>query len=239
MVPIYMDSLSKKREIAIKVITFITIILLLFNSTSTKVESEEEEELPPIVVAPMKQETAATAFPEKFWMNYDSHIELLAISNQKNTSKELESQVSIESPAPTEQAKKKEKKNSAETSKHKETTKKNVEKSTKKTKTEYSWAGSVLTAKSGVNYGPTGKETYYNLPMDGVVKIMHSKGFEGKYWVREDGVKMFGDYIMVAANLERFPRGTIVKTSLGLAIVSDTGSFAESNPTQLDIAVTW
>jgi hypothetical protein len=50
---------------------------------------------------------------------------------------------------------------------------------------------------------------------------------------------MLGPYVMVAANLNLFPRGTTVECSLGTALVCDTGGFAESNPTQLDIAVNW
>lgn len=57
------------------------------------------------------------------------------------------------------------------------------------------------------------------------------------YWVRDDGAKMLGNYIMVAANLNLRPRGTLIETSLGTGIVCDTGGFAVSNPTQLDIAV--
>lgn len=99
-----------------------------------------------------------------------------------------------------------------------------------------------LTSWLGVFDGPSGKETYYNLPMAGVVEIMRSLGYseeEWPYWEREDGCKMLGDYIMVAAHLGLRPRGTIVETSLGLGIVADTGAFAEWNNTQLDIAVTW
>ena len=44
---------------------------------------------------------------------------------------------------------------------------------------------------------------------------------------------------MVAANLGLRPYGTIVATSLGAGIVVDTGTFASSNRTQLDIAVAW
>lgn len=102
-----------------------------------------------------------------------------------------------------------------------------------------SWNGSVLSASAGVNYGPTGKETYYNLDMSGVVSIMRSMGNNDEYWVRADGCKMLGNYIMVAANLNMFPRGSLVETSLGTGIVCDTGSFASENPTQLDIATTW
>lgn len=102
-----------------------------------------------------------------------------------------------------------------------------------------SWNGSVLSASAGVNYGPTGKETYYNLDMSGVVSIMRSMGNNDEYWIRGDGCKMLGNYIMVAANLNVFPRGSLVETSLGTGIVCDTGGFASGNATQLDIATTW
>ena len=104
---------------------------------------------------------------------------------------------------------------------------------------EHRWKGPVLSKGRGVNYGPSGKETYYNLNMSGVVNIMRGMGNTDEYWVREDGCKMLGDYIMVAANLDLHPRGSIVETSLGEGIVCDTGGFAQNNPTQLDIAVTW
>ena len=99
--------------------------------------------------------------------------------------------------------------------------------------------GSVLTMSGGVNYYYDQKETYYNLNMDGVVSIAHDQGIEGEYWVREDGCKMLGDYIMVAANLDVHPRGSLVPTSLGMGVVVDTGGFAAGNPTQVDIAVDW
>ena len=102
-----------------------------------------------------------------------------------------------------------------------------------------SWGGSVLTASAGVNQGPSGKETYYNLNMSGVVDIMRNMGNNDEYWVRDDGVKMLGDYVMVAANLDEHPRGSLVESSLGTAIVCDTGGFAYSNPQQLDIATAW
>lgn len=104
------------------------------------------------------------------------------------------------------------------------------------------WDGPVLTKGKGVNMGPSGKETYYNLNMGGVVRIMRGMGFseaEYPYWVREDGAKMLGPYVMVAANLRVHPRGSVVECSLGRAMVCDTGGFARSNPYQLDIATAW
>lgn len=97
----------------------------------------------------------------------------------------------------------------------------------------------VLNRTLGTVMGPSGKETFYNLDMGGVIAIMQSMGYYADYWVREDGVKMYGDYIMVAANLSIRPKGTLVQTSLGMGIVVDTGAFAATNPYQLDIATTW
>lgn len=102
-----------------------------------------------------------------------------------------------------------------------------------------SWNGSTLTPSAGVNYGPSGKETYYNLDMSGVVSIMRGMGNNDSYWVRGDGCKMLGNYIMVAANLSVHPRGSLVETSLGTGIVCDTGGFAAGNANQLDIATSW
>ncbi len=103
----------------------------------------------------------------------------------------------------------------------------------------YTYSGPVLTAWLGTVQGPSGKETYYNLDMGGVISIMNSMGYSYSYWIREDGCKMFGDYIMCAANLDVHPRGSLVETSLGTAIVCDTGGFAYINPYQVDIATTW
>ena len=72
--------------------------------------------------------------------------------------------------------------------------------------------------------------------MSGCVSIMRSLGNSDEYWIRSDGCKMLGDYIMCAANLSIYPRGSLVETSLGTAIVVDTG-YLDSN--QIDIAVSW
>ena len=104
---------------------------------------------------------------------------------------------------------------------------------------EGKWNGQRLNRVLGTINGPSGKETYYNLNMDGVIAIMRRMGNNDPYWIREDGVKMLGDYVMVAANLHLRPRGSYVLTSLGMGIVCDTGGFARRNPYQLDIAVNW
>ncbi|MBR3357078.1 MAG: hypothetical protein IKG46_04545 [Solobacterium sp.] len=101
------------------------------------------------------------------------------------------------------------------------------------------WDGTVLNPRNGAIIGPSGKETYYNLPMQGVINIMRAAGFNYEYWVRSDGVKMYGDYVMIAADLSIRPRGSLVPTSLGMGIVCDTGTFIYTNPTQIDIAVAW
>ena len=103
----------------------------------------------------------------------------------------------------------------------------------------YYWSEEVLSPDTGRINGPSGEETYYNLDMSWCVSMMKSVGYEYEEYVREDGVKMFGPYVMCAANLDIRPKGTILPSSLGMAIVVDTGGFAEYNPYQLDIAVAW
>lgn len=96
---------------------------------------------------------------------------------------------------------------------------------------------STLNESNGVFYYNGFKETYYNLNMASVVSTMKRLGYDYEYWVRADGVKMFGDYIIVAADLNLYPRGTLLETSLGTAIVCDTGSAIVGNV--LDVAVSW
>lgn len=104
------------------------------------------------------------------------------------------------------------------------------------------WNGQSLSPSAGAINGPSGRETYYNLNMSGVISIMRGMGFSEKeypYAVRSDGVKTLGGYVMVAANLSIRPKGTLIETSLGTGIVVDTGGFAAHNKTQLDIATAW
>lgn len=99
-----------------------------------------------------------------------------------------------------------------------------------------------LTSSLGRVWGPAGEETFYNLEMRGVVSIMRGLGFDEQnypYWVRDDGVKMLGDYVIVAADLDIRPRGSLIDTSVGKGLVCDTGGFIYSNSEQLDIATTW
>ena len=96
-----------------------------------------------------------------------------------------------------------------------------------------------LTPEGGIFYFGNQLETYYNLDMSVIVQVAHSNGISGEYWVREDGCKMLGSYIMLACNRDVHPYGSIVETSLGTGISLDTGGFAANNPYQVDIATTW
>ena len=107
---------------------------------------------------------------------------------------------------------------------------------------EDSYTGPILDPVIGSVEGPSGKETYYNLPMDYVVEIMRDLEYSEEdfpYWVREDGCKMFGPYIMCAADLSTRPKGTVLMSSLGPCMVCDTGEFVNWNSRQIDIAVNW
>ena len=104
------------------------------------------------------------------------------------------------------------------------------------------WTGKPLTASSGVRLGPSGKETWYNLPMDKVIKSMRNRGYtesEYPYYIREDGVKTLGNYVIVAADLNEYDKGDLIETSLGTGIVCDTGDFTETSDVKIDIATNW
>lgn len=96
------------------------------------------------------------------------------------------------------------------------------------------WTGPKLTKTAWTVRWPSGKETYYNLNMSNVVDSLKRQWIQGEYRVRKDGVKMYGKYVMVAANWYR--RGTIIPTSLGAGIVCDRGGMTWK---RIDIAVTW
>lgn len=102
--------------------------------------------------------------------------------------------------------------------------------------TDYYPSGACLNPEDGINYYYGTLETYYNLDMSGVVDWMHDLGYQGDYWVRDDGVKMFGDYVMVAAEYDQYPKGSVVETSLGTGLVCDTGGGGYD---WFDIATAW
>lgn len=97
----------------------------------------------------------------------------------------------------------------------------------------------ILTARLGTVNFDGHKETFYNLKMRRVCANATEKGIPGQYWERADGCKMFGDFIICAAHYGTHPYGSTVQTSLGTAIVLDTGTFANTNTEQIDIATTW
>ena len=99
-----------------------------------------------------------------------------------------------------------------------------------------------ITKERGGCMGPSGRETYYNLKMDLCVWYMRELGYDEEeypYWIRDDGAKMLGIYVMCAANWSIRPKGTILPTSLGDAIVVDTGDFVADFPYGIDLAVDW
>lgn len=92
-----------------------------------------------------------------------------------------------------------------------------------------------LTKDGGVFMGPSGKETWYNKPMGRCIDMMSDQGWSlDDYNVREDGVKMLGDYIMCAADTNIYPKGTMTETSLGIAMVVD-----HCEAGNIDICTTW
>lgn len=98
-----------------------------------------------------------------------------------------------------------------------------------------------LTKRGGVNYYHGTKETWYNLDMSRIyAKADANFGKHHKKWTRDDGVKMYGPYVVLAVPFDVYPYGTTdIETSLGLGIALDTGKFAETNKDQIDIAVDW
>jgi len=91
----------------------------------------------------------------------------------------------------------------------------------------------IFTDSKGVAH----RETYYDLPMNVVIK---SCGAGGGYTVRADGAKVDKDgYILVAANYGNYPRCSVVETSMGLGKVYDTGGFAVRHPHGFDLATDW
>jgi hypothetical protein len=69
---------------------------------------------------------------------------------------------------------------------------------------------------------------------------MQACGQGGYYTVRVDGVKVDRDgYAIIAANYGRYPRCSIVETSVGPGKVYDTGGFAAVHPDGFDIATDW
>ena len=95
----------------------------------------------------------------------------------------------------------------------------------------------ILTAKLGtVNYAGH-KETWYNLRMNRVAERADAYyGLSDVYKVREDGVKTYNDFVIVAADWSVYPFGSLVETSLGTGIVLDHHTTDKS---VIDVATAW
>lgn len=94
----------------------------------------------------------------------------------------------------------------------------------------------ILTAKAGRITFNGQTETWYDLDMSKVVSNAQAAGIPCEYSVREDGVKMFGEWVIVAAH-PSVPRYSFVDTSLGLGIVLDRHEMPDKN--LYDIATDW
>lgn len=94
----------------------------------------------------------------------------------------------------------------------------------------------ILTASLGrIQFG-THTETWYDLPMDKVIANAQAAGIPCEYSVREDGVKMFGQWVIVASH-PSVTRYTLVDTSLGQGIVLDRHTAGDTE--LYDIATSW
>ena len=94
----------------------------------------------------------------------------------------------------------------------------------------------ILTASLGrIQYG-NHTETWYDLDMSKVVANAQAAGIPCEYSVREDGVKCFGEWVIVAAH-PSIPRYSLVETSLGTGIVLDRHTCQDAE--LIDIATDW
>ena len=95
----------------------------------------------------------------------------------------------------------------------------------------------ILTAKLGRIEYQNHIETWYNLPMDNIIERTDEVvGQTDLYNIREDRVKCYGPFVIVAAH-PSVTRYTFIETSLGIGIVLDTQTTGE--PDLYDIAVNW
>jgi len=96
----------------------------------------------------------------------------------------------------------------------------------------------VLTAKLGTIQFENHRETWYNLRMNKIVERADAYyGLNDVYAVREDGVKAYNGFVIVAADWTVHPFGSVVETSLGTGIVLDHHTAGDKE--LIDIATTW
>ena len=94
-----------------------------------------------------------------------------------------------------------------------------------------------LTAKLGTIQFEGHRETWYNLDMSRITRQTdEATGLTNMYNVREDGVKCYGPFVIVAADLNLHPRYTFVETSLGTGVVLDAHT---TDRDVIDIATDW
>ena len=94
----------------------------------------------------------------------------------------------------------------------------------------------VLTARIGTINFNGHKETWYDLDMSRIVaKADAYYGLENVYQVREDGIKTYNGFVIVAA---KKPYGTVVETSRGIGLVLDVHT-VENDKELVDIATAW
>ena len=95
-----------------------------------------------------------------------------------------------------------------------------------------------LTARIGTIQFEGHRETWYNLDMSRVIsKADEAVGMSDLYNVRDDGVKCYGPFVIVAADLNLHPRYSFVETSLGTGVVLDTHTASDRET--IDIATDW
>jgi len=94
----------------------------------------------------------------------------------------------------------------------------------------------ILTAGLGKIEYQGHTETWYNLPINNVVRRAQNMGIPCEYWVRDDGVKCFGPWVIVAAHPSKV-RYSMVQTSLGEGIILDVHEKPDED--LIDIAVAW
>ena len=96
----------------------------------------------------------------------------------------------------------------------------------------------ILTAKIGtINYAGH-VETWYNLKMNKVVERADNfYGLSDVYGVREDGVKTYNGFVIVAAD-KSVPYGTVVETSRGIGLVLDYHTI-KNGENVYDLATSW
>lgn len=96
----------------------------------------------------------------------------------------------------------------------------------------------ILTAALGrITYGDH-VETWYNLPMQNITEKADAYyGLSDVYSVRDDGVKTYNGFVIVAADWSKYPFGSVVETSRGLGLVLDYQTTGD--PNVIDIATSW